>query len=295
MCPEPPLPFGTECSGADTCAALDCGSASSLFDEDGCLRRQCRSADDCAAGERCLPAPVALENRDCWPSGVEGCDESNGNGCECNVYEDCIERAVCVPAADFPTSDDCPTQDLTCAEVRSAVDYVEAYIEPDDEPFADEPLEALEACHDALIDAEPAACDFCESWNGTELGRLPPTPDDAVAAWSANCANRTVGSARGCGLTVVFLVQGESRSYYVYDAGDRPVGYFVLHPGGSTGCDRSTERTGTQIACNEDIADWCDTSLRQLFSLDQQVECATFETCKVCGSGDFADCELGRP
>lgn len=289
MCLVAPLRDGTTCSFEATCKALDCGSATSLHEPDGCLRIQCRSSSDCAAGERCLPAPVAGEIRDCWPSGCESCEESEG-ACNCSCFDDCSERAVCVSARAFPEEDDCPTAGFTCSEVRSSIAGVEAYIESAEPPFRDAPLALLESCREKLLAAEPGACDFCENWNGGDLAGEPQTPSAAVARWSPRCDRATVGIARGCDLTVVFSVEGVTQSYLVYDQNDALLGRYFGYPG-TGGCDITTERDGTQIACTDDIADWCDPTLRQLFQLDDRISCPAFETCKVCGTRARPVCE----
>jgi hypothetical protein len=200
---------------------------------------------------------------------------------------------VCVPLSEFPTRDDCPTERLDCAGLRGALANVDAYLE-EDEAFSGDARAALESCRDALLADEPAACDFCETWSGDPLVE-PETPAAAVAVWSSVCSGRIVGLSRGCGLTVVFVIEGQPRtsgsvSYLLYDQNDHLVGRYDLHSGNSTDCARSTERSGTQIACYDGIRSWCDPTLRQLFNLDQQVSCPTLDTCKVCGSGTLPQC-----
>jgi hypothetical protein len=38
------------------CAQLNCGGVDSIYDENGCLRKECQSDDDCGEGSRCAGA-----------------------------------------------------------------------------------------------------------------------------------------------------------------------------------------------------------------------------------------------
>jgi len=304
MCPEPTLLQETAmCSFEDVCEALDCGSATSLHDKDGCLRTQCRGYDECAEGERCLPAPVAGVIRDCWTSGCESCDEATGS-CQCVCYEDCSQRAVCVSFDEFPFENDCPTKNSrSCNEVREAQVGVESYLAGanappgvSDAPFGLEARAALESCRDDLLAAEPFACDYCESWYDDDLLiHRQETPAEVLARWTQSCANATIGIARGCGLTVLFRATNLGTDHNVYDDADTLIGFSEIYLTRSqdSDCDddQSSLRGGTQIACHQNIADWCPLAPRQLFSLEKQVNCLAFETCEVCGDGDWPTCE----
>jgi hypothetical protein len=182
-----------------------------------------------------------------------------------------------------------------CSGLREAIRQVDVYIDSSEDPFAPsggpftgDARAALESCRETLLAAEPARCDACESWRDPDELSPRRTPSGLLASWSMTCgSDDLVGIARGCGMTVVFYAGFSGHMYYVFDETDAPIGYYGLDLSAEPGCYVTTSRIGTQIACFDGIGDWCDTSVRQLFNLENQVFCPTLETCEVCGSGNW--------
>lgn len=112
----PALSVQSECSFEDTCAVLHCGDGFSQFGKDGCTRF-CEADTDCGPGERCRH--TILVNPDACPSlGSEvGSCEMDGGNCYCPITDDCVHPSICVDAALYPESQDCPVDGATCAEL----------------------------------------------------------------------------------------------------------------------------------------------------------------------------------
>ena len=65
----------------------DCGSASSVFDADGCYRRTCSSEDDCGSGEKCMKVDYAP------PS----CGYADDSSCICGSLGAIVTESFCFP------------------------------------------------------------------------------------------------------------------------------------------------------------------------------------------------------
>lgn len=119
---------GIQCSAEETCRALDCGEAWSLYDGEGCARELCEDSAECPSGQRCVPAPVGGEFTEHCFQEYDSCDRASGE-CQCYQYEECGPRAVCLDADEFPEERDCPIEGLSCAELEGAAATVRAYVE----------------------------------------------------------------------------------------------------------------------------------------------------------------------
>ena len=87
---------GIECDGE---AGMRCGPRR-RFDDEGCLRRECRAHSDCAGEQRCY-LPSLHEGSSCVSSGI-ACHEDLGT-CQCGESHDCNpDLGWCIAASDLP-------------------------------------------------------------------------------------------------------------------------------------------------------------------------------------------------
>lgn len=268
-CEVAPLGSRSECSFEDTCRGLSCGSPWSMHDEDGCLRRSCTSSDECDAGERCLPAPVAGRFDDCFGSGSDGCEYASGCDCSCSFLEDCVQRSVCVSEAEYPVGSafECPVEGMDCDELSRAVEVVRGYIlspggdgaapvdnrTGDSAAYSGDALDALRACRNELLTAYETAC-------GTTLECPEVEPAACDLQDRSECSLEETCAVLGCGEVWSFYDAGgcerradEDGCVNSGDCADgercvaRPVaGYFGPALGGLDGCDREPD---TDCSC----------------------------------------------
>jgi hypothetical protein len=146
-CMVPPLLDVTTCSFEQACETLDCGGPWALHQEDGCRRTTCVADGDCAAGQRCIPAPVGGVFDDWLTSGCETCDIVAGE-CVCACHEGSGLVAVCLDLGDYPPSSDCPIDGLPCEELHRVGLIVERYL---DDGFAEGARTLLESCWNKIF------------------------------------------------------------------------------------------------------------------------------------------------
>jgi hypothetical protein len=112
-CAQPPQ---STCTLENTCAALDCGSPTSLLDAEGCLRSGCTSDAGCKADERCVPSSLYT---DCVSGPLEWCYPTVISPCECSQGAACDAPIACVRSTLAPESADCDLAGLDCAALAS--------------------------------------------------------------------------------------------------------------------------------------------------------------------------------
>lgn len=166
-CMVPPLQLGTTCTEEQACEALECGKPWALQGADGCLRQTCTSASDCAAGERCVPAPVAGEFGSFLTAGCESCEIINGK-CACTCLEGASVRAVCLAEEELSPANDCPLAGLTCAHLSGARGVVVDYLS--EEAFGADVLALLESCRVKLVERYGEECTAGQGGAGGEGG-----------------------------------------------------------------------------------------------------------------------------
>lgn len=92
-----------------------CGTLESLFDENGCVRKECQEHEACDEGELCYRA---MDFGGCAPSGVSCADDPDLQTCSCASNPEC-GGGFCVPEAQYPTATGLPNTDaiaeMACA------------------------------------------------------------------------------------------------------------------------------------------------------------------------------------
>jgi hypothetical protein len=157
---DPELNLTSTCSFEATCKEVGCGEPWSEFDASGCERRACQSSDDCAAGERCMAAPLVGEFS-CRPSYFEGCSVSDCGTCTCEFDPNCFGTSYCLPASEHAPADDCPIPEHTyCSVYEHDAAMLENYLVPGGKGDTQVALRACQAklgmlrvpCGDIVVD-----------------------------------------------------------------------------------------------------------------------------------------------
>jgi hypothetical protein len=170
LCGSRPLPDGVYCSAEAACEALECGAPWSLFDANGCARRNCSFGNPCPTGQRCVPAIVAgAFERACFRE-YDRCDDSRGS-CSCHGFYwneadgtsvgGCLPLAVCLPEPEFSAEHDCPIDGLNCDQLRLAdtnlYEYLKSQFEVESGLMPAENKAMVQSCLDR-VEARLFAC-----------------------------------------------------------------------------------------------------------------------------------------
>jgi hypothetical protein len=137
-----------ECVVERFCATMECGTPTSHFDGDGCLRPGCGSDEACGNGSRCLHTALLLREGQCVASTVGSCYQDD-EVCGCMRSADCGFLAHCVPDSLYEELSLCDAASLTCEEIEGLHALVSA-VNGSEPPLSFLPV--LRACFDAVKD-----------------------------------------------------------------------------------------------------------------------------------------------
>ncbi len=95
--------------------------------------------------------PSVLHGNDCYSSVIEGCEVECAQ-CSCSASADCAQVAYCLPAADYPPSEECDLSGMSCS------DLTQFLFDLDLTDYEGDVAAALAACHAKVAD-RIAECD----------------------------------------------------------------------------------------------------------------------------------------